>query len=618
MAAITLKPQQAQRLPLVGGLFRRLFFHHFFLVTIPILGLGLLLVRIAETAINQTLEADSQQIAVQARGRIQRFVGDVEKQLRTVAIGLEMAAMNLESLEEVEQTSDRFLNVAKSDRAMDAFRHLYAVDTLRTLLATTDFSATGLPAEGSTAADSVLAGSELAAQELLPTEPGENPSVIMAVPLRSSFGEIVGALVGEVDAMGIWSVVDEIQKEEALGYAFLVNHEGRALAHGDKSVVLNPDTDYSELESVKSALQGETGIVDRENTPYQQGVDMKAAFAPISSASLNWALVIHRPVSEVEEHVNRMRLQILVVILAGIALALISTLVYTRRLVTPIGALVDGANRLSQGDLQYKIPVAGHDELGTLATEFNLMAEQLSQIQQQLRRVEHLDTIAKFSSVVAHEIRNPLNAMQINLHLLREHLQESEHEYLDVISGEIHRLENLVREFQTISRPPSLSPQETDMNELLTDIVNLQKGTATTQGIEVVTDLDHDLPLVEIDRNRLTQAILNVVLNAIQSMKSGGQMMVRTRREAEAEAGITIEVSDTGEGIAPEDLPHVFDFYYTSRDSGSGLGLSVAHQIVFEHGGEITLESTKGEGTTVMIALPLSLPAVSPSTDSAP
>jgi signal transduction histidine kinase len=335
---------------------------------------------------------------------------------------------------------------------------------------------------------------------------------------------------------------------------------------------------------------------------------MMAAYTPIRTAGLNWGLVIHRPVAEVRAYTMQMQLQIAVLTLVGIALALISTMVYTRRLVRPIGALVEGANRLSEGDLQYKIPVAGHDELGTLATEFNLMAEQLAQIQQRLRRGEHLDTIASFASVVAHEIRNPLNAMQINLHLLQERVDSEKLEYLDIISGEINRLENLVREFQTISRPPSLSLEKTDINDLLADIVSLQKGTASAQNVELTVEYDRTIPQISVDKNRITQAVLNVILNALQAMPDGGHLSIKTRGEEELSGDVTIDVTDNGEGIPEESLPHVFDFYFTSRDSGSGLGLSIAHRIVFEHGGQINIDSSRGRGTTVRIVLPIEPP----------
>ncbi|MCK4772156.1 MAG: HAMP domain-containing protein [Candidatus Latescibacteria bacterium] len=586
----------SKRLPLVGGLFQRLFFHHLILVTVPILILGVVLVGIAQNAIRNTVNQDNLEIAARAQGQILAYIDGVVRQL-------ELAAFELQRYELEEFDSDRFLNEARGEKALEAFRHLYAVDTTGVVVATTNFSARELPSGGLTAVNSVLSGSDLVTEPLLIESPEQTPTVIMAVPLKS-FGETIGALVVEVNAEDIWTTIDDIKVGDS-GSAFLVDQDGTVIAHQDKSVVIRL-TDYSELESVQRALRGERGMKDLEiaDPGNPEGEPMMAAFTPIESAGLRWGLIIHRPVAEVRAYTARMQLQIAVLTLVGIALALISTLVYTRRLVRPIGALLEGANRLSKGDLQYKIPVAGHDELGTLATEFNLMAEQLAQIQQRLRRVEHLDTIARFSSVVAHEIRNPLNAMQINLHLLGERVGTEEQEYLDVISGEIHRLENLVREFQTISRPPALSPQKTNMNDLLEDIVSLQRGTAAAQGVKLEVDFDPDLPVISVDRNRITQAALNVILNALQAMPKGGRLSISTRREEELLGEVTITVSDTGEGIPEEDLPHVFDFYYTSRDSGSGLGLSIAHRIIYEHGGQVNIISSIEKGTTILITLP--------------
>jgi len=586
----------SQRLPLVGGLFQRLFFHHLILVTVPILILGVVLVGIAQNAIRNTVNQDNLEIAARAQGQILAYIDGVVRQL-------ELAAFELQRYELEGFDSDRFLNEARGEKALEAFRHLYAVDTTGVVVATTNFSARELPSGGLTAVNSVLSGADLVTEPLMIESPEQTPTVIMAVPLKS-FGETIGALVVEVNAEDIWTTIDDIKVGDS-GSAFLVDQEGTVIAHQDKSVVIRL-TDYSELESVQRALRGERGMKDLEiaDPGNPEGEPMMAAFTPIESAGLRWGLIIHRPLAEVRAYTARMQLQIAVLTLVGIALALISTLVYTRRLVRPIGALLEGANRLSKGDLQYKIPVAGRDELGTLATEFNLMAEQLAQIQQRLRRVEHLDTIARFSSVVAHEIRNPLNAMQINLHLLGERVGTEEQEYLDVISGEIHRLENLVREFQTISRPPALSPQKTNMNDLLEDIVSLQRGTAAAQGVKLEVDFDPDLPVISVDRNRITQAALNVILNALQAMPNGGRLSISTRREEELLGEVTITVSDTGEGIPEEDLPHVFDFYYTSRDSGSGLGLSIAHRIIYEHGGQVNIISSIEKGTTILITLP--------------
>ena len=594
-----------QRIPLVGGLFRRLFMHHIVLVTVPVVLLGVLLVGIAQTAVNRALLQDNLEIAARARGEIEGYAEYVREQLLLTAVALER-------LEDQERPAtldtiqaSRFLNEAMSAEVTAAFRQMYAVDSLGTMVATTDFAATGLPPGSDAAVDAVLDTAmfrTLSMEAPLGDDTREKlPTVLMAARLTSSFGENMGAVLAEVNVDSIWAMIDNIRVGEE-GRAFLVNRDGIVIAHPDKQLVYQR-ADYSHLTSVHSVLAGESGQelseqVDGSSEP------VMAAYVPIRAAGLGWGLVIHRPLSEVQATTSRMRLQIFTVVAIGIALALISTLVYTRRLVRPLGALVEGANRLSQGDLDYKIPVAGRDELGTLATEFNLMVEQLSRIQERLRRVEHLDTLAKFSSVVAHEIRNPLNAMQINLHLLRERMGSEELEYLDVISTEIRRLENLVREFQKISRPPVLSTETTDVNDLVSDVVNLQRSTAEAQGIEIRLDLDERLPVVEADRNRITQAVLNLVLNAMQAMPNGGLLEISTSRWDEVPGGVAITVADSGEGIPKEELSRVFDFYYTSRDSGSGLGLSVAQQIVDEHGGQIVLASAVGEGTNARILLP--------------
>ncbi|MFO7768592.1 MAG: ATP-binding protein [bacterium] len=606
-----------QQLPLVGGLFRRLFLHHLVLVTVPIVILGLLLVRIAENSIRQTQAEDNQEITLRAQGQILDYLKFVEGQHYLTALSIEnLIGPGEEGPRFNTLAIDNFLNQAAMDPDATIFSDLYALGPDMELVATTDFTiqdASGLGARVTEAARTALGGVPRTLPVLIEGT-SRLPTVVKALPLTVR-QEVAGALVVKVNIHEMWDLIDRIEVGER-GRAFLVNQEGVLIAHEDKSLVYG-QADYSHLESVSAALsREEPGQVDTEQAG-EESEPMMAAYAPIRDAGLVWGLIIHRPLAEVQAVVGRMRLQILTVIFIGIALALISTLVYTRRLIRPIGTLVDGANRLSQGDLSYKIPVAGRDELGTLAAEFNLMAERLSRIQERLRRAEHLDTLAKFSSVVAHEIRNPLNAMQINLHLLEERLDEEDQEYLDVIGGEIRRLENLVREFQDISRPPALSLQSTDVNELLSDLVNLQRGTADKQDVEVKKDFDRQLPRIQVDRNRITQAVLNLVLNAFQSMPEGGELTLRTRPREDGRPGISIQVSDTGEGIPEEKVSKVFDFYYTSRDSGSGLGLSIAQQIVDEHGGQITLDSEIGEGTTITIRLPARPPEDGPPAHAA-
>ncbi len=411
MAAVPLQPPPGQRLPLVGGLFQRLFFHHLVLVTVPIVFLGLLLVGIADRSIDETLTRESKEIATQVKGQIDRFIADVEDKLRGMAFALGQVVTD-ETGAVLPEEAGPWLNRAVANQAYAVFSRLDMVDTLKELVATTDFSAEwSLPEGGSTVVDSILISSRtIMALEQQQEEEIGTFSVVMAVPVMSGFGERVSVLIAVVEADEIRDLVSDIIIGEN-GLAFLTDHTGLLIAHRNLALVYE-GTQYDGLASVTEALDAGPGaiaeipVTDFVNVGEGLQEEMKAHWANLSFTSFpRWVLVIHRPVGEVNKTINRMRFQVLIVIVVGIALALVSTLVYTRRLVTPIGALVEGANRLSEGDLSYKIPVAGHDELGTLATEFNLMADQLSQIQQRLRRGEHLDTLAKFSRVVAHEIR---------------------------------------------------------------------------------------------------------------------------------------------------------------------------------------------------------------------
>jgi signal transduction histidine kinase len=587
-----------QRLPLVGGLFRRLLVHHLLLVTVPIAVLGFIQVNIAQNAIEWTLNQDNREFAERGREQIVDFSRALEEQF-------ELLALQIGQLGLAQFPTDRYLNEAKSSGVASSFRHLYAVDTLNVIRATTDFGVSNiLPPNGSLAFREARSRRETVFLPLTVLPEGEPPTVFAATPLYSQLEDFIGVLVAEVDVEAIWRVIENIQVGDR-GFAFLTDHEGTVIAHRDKSIVY-AGTNWRDLDSVRQALLGRTDLVENERIS-PETEPMLAAFTTVQTRLTGdrpWALVIHRPVAEVSATTITMRLQIVAVVVIGLALALVSTLVYTRRIIRPMGALVEGASRLSRGDLAQKIPVVGRDEMGTRATEFNLMVEQLSRIQERLRRAEHLDTLSKFSSVVSHEIRNPLNAMQINLHLLRERVGEEEQGYLNVISGEIKRLENLVREFQNISRPPVLSTEPTDVNTLIVDIVNLQRSTAENQGVRLHLRLDERLPAVQVDRNRITQVLLNLVLNALQAMPEGGELTIHSRPWGEPPGGVVVQVSDTGEGIGRVALTRVFDYYFTTRDSGSGLGLSIAQRIVEEHGGRITIASEPGQGTTLTVALP--------------
>jgi signal transduction histidine kinase len=215
-----------------------------------------------------------------------------------------------------------------------------------------------------------------------------------------------------------------------------------------------------------------------------------------------------------------------------------------------------------------------------------------------------LTALGRLTSGVAHEVKNPLNAMTIHLELLKEKLDDSPDEVqqsLDVIGSEIRRLDRVVQRFLRFIRPEELSVKLIDMNALLTDVASLLEAEWKEGGIAFAFQFDPSLPLIPADEELLRQAFLNILLNACQAMPNGGKVKMSTERE---DGFVNVSIADTGVGIAPEDLDKIFRLYYTTKPGGSGIGLSMVYRIVQMHDGVIDVFSGADQGTTLTVRLP--------------
>jgi PAS domain S-box-containing protein len=219
-----------------------------------------------------------------------------------------------------------------------------------------------------------------------------------------------------------------------------------------------------------------------------------------------------------------------------------------------------------------------------------------------------LTALGRLTSGVAHEVKNPLNAMTIHLELLKEKLDGSPEEVqqnLDVIGSEIRRLDRVVQRFLKFIRPEELSVKLLDVNGLVKDVASLLEAEWKGVGIDFVCQFDPNLPLVPADEELLRQAFMNIVLNACQAMPSGGRIRMSTERE---DRFVNVSIADTGVGIPPEDLDKIFRLYYTTKPDGSGIGLSMVYRIVQMHDGVIDVFSGVDRGTTVTVRLPVREP----------
>lgn len=288
--------------------------------------------------------------------------------------------------------------------------------------------------------------------------------------------------------------------------------------------------------------------------------------------------------------------------LFGIALALGAGSLVFARLVRPLRALEQAARRLAAGDLGARVPESAGGELGPIAEAFNRMAEALARAEQQRRQM---------LADIAHELRTPLGILQGHLEGLMDGVLPLDLEQIAQIHDEVRHLARLVEDLRLLTLAEAgqlrLEREPVDLNRLVEEAVDGIALQAAEKGIRVAVRLSEALPLVRADPVRIRQVLMNLLTNAVRYTPSGGEITVAVQ---DAGDGVRVSVRDTGVGIAPEDLPYIFDRFYRAEkarsraDGGSGLGLAIAKHLVEAHGGRIGVESQPGQGAHFFFIIP--------------
>ena len=244
----------------------------------------------------------------------------------------------------------------------------------------------------------------------------------------------------------------------------------------------------------------------------------------------------------------------------------------------------------------------GGTRMGALVTLRDL--DSLERISRQLQVSERLAALGRVTAGVAHEVKNPLNSMRLWLENLKECLpagEEMPRQAVAVLDSEIDRLDSVVKRFLDFMRTPEMRLEETQLEDLLREISEVAHPQLDRAGVQLETSYA-DLPPLNVDRALIKQALLNLVLNAIEAMPQGGKLTLALGRRGDR---AEIRVTDTGKGIAPEHRTRIFQLFFTTRPGGSGIGLASAYRAVQLHDGEIDFDSEVGRGTTFRIDLPL-------------
>ena len=316
------------------------------------------------------------------------------------------------------------------------------------------------------------------------------------------------------------------------------------------------------------------------------------------------------------------QLMVISLIVGGVGLVLVYIVSYIvgLQMTKPINQLAAGAAEIASGNLEQRVAIQSRDEIGRLAGAFNQMAATLkTSLERQLaaerlsleRRVaaERLAAWRDAARWVVHEIKNPLFPIRLSIENLQRAYQSRDTrptrfdeifvQCTDIVIEEVERLQRLVDEFDQFARMPHAERKLSNLNQIVQNVVHLY--AESVKNIQMRANLVPDLPPLSLDPEQITQALGNLIKNAIEAMPSGGTLSVSTQLVNEGK--IRIKIQDTGAGMSQETLSQIFAPYYTTKDTGTGLGMAIVQRIITDHDGEIFVESEEGIGTTVWIEL---------------
>jgi signal transduction histidine kinase len=281
----------------------------------------------------------------------------------------------------------------------------------------------------------------------------------------------------------------------------------------------------------------------------------------------------------------------------------------------PIANLSEAARQVAKGNLHVRVPDSSRkDEMGRLATRFNEMTAELDKkqdLEQKLQQAEKSAVVGRLGSAIAHEIRNPLNYINLTLDHLRAKFapadEEQKQKFVKLtaqLKAEVARIDGQISDFLNYSRPAKANLQPIDAHKVVKDSLRIVEPEAEEKGIKVSLIEHENVPPIMGDPEFLRSVFSNLFINALQAMEgSGGKLSVKISPSTD-DGSVCFEVADTGSGIAEENLPKIFEPYFSTKETGTGLGLAIVHKVVEVHNGTIEVESSQGEGTRFIVKLP--------------
>jgi len=404
--------------------------------------------------------------------------------------------------------------------------------------------------------------------------------------------------------------------EDSLSY---VNQAEKKLAniidnYGRYTLDKNLENKLDNLRQYEKALAALLVLHQEKGSP-ANNPDLIETFAQhqeaIRTLARNITADMEKILSQERRYVNQLiqesKLYHLLALAGILALSVLTVLFFIFNVNRPLKSIESGIQKIVEGDYNNIPAISSGDEFESLVASLNTMISELNKRSEQLVQREKMASLGILTSGVAHELNNPLNNISTSVQILLEELEDADLEYkkelLTQTEGQIQRARDIVRALLEFSRERSFERKKVKLVDLVENTLRLIKGEIPTH-VQLTVEIPADIQ-GEMDPRRIEQVLINLILNGIQAMEDRGILSINACA-AENEAGFYFAVSDTGKGIPPQDLGKIFDPFFTTKDvgKGSGLGLSVSHGIIKQHGGRIEVKSVVGQGSTFSVFLP--------------
>ena len=367
-------------------------------------------------------------------------------------------------------------------------------------------------------------------------------------------------------------------------------------------VTRDPDRDWGLIRYVATPDRSTIRVIN-----YNLGEDFDRGMAAIEHQGARFDVI-----SILRDNIRILVLFYYVVLFfPTLLMTVIIAISLTRRVTNPIVELTEATRRIAEGDFSMQIIARRGDELGLLVRSFNAMLQDLEKSRAALVKAEKISIWQNMAQQLAHEIKNPLTPIKLSAErVLRRWRNEPERigeiieDSMLAVIQETEGLTNLLNEFRTFSKPAEPSTSWTRLTESVADVTGLYRSSYP----EVLFNTEHcDDIIIKIDKNRFSQVLSNLIINAIAAMEGNGFIEIRTDMVRKRELLFCrLSIRDSGKGISKQDSGDIFTPYYTTKQSGTGLGLPIVERIVNDHGGVIWFNSAEGEGTTFFVDLPVS------------